>query len=236
MNKSVIEGAFEFVREDCVLRILPPRSKITEYLDLIRDMNGENLRLGDILVQCGTLTRTELENALRIQDSAGSEIKPIGEVLIEQNMVHAPVVDAALERQKQIKDNKNNEVNLIRVDSHKLDQLINLVGELIIAGAGTTLLAKRAAMPDLVEATATLSRMVEEVRDAALSMRMVQIGGTFSRFQRVVRDVSKELGKDIRLEIRGAETELDKKRSPNKGAAKFIPAAKLRDESEFVSF
>jgi two-component system chemotaxis sensor kinase CheA len=210
VNKSVIEGAFEFVREDCVLRILPPRSKITEYLDLIRDMNGENLRLGDILVQCGTLTRTELENALRIQDSAGSEIKPIGEVLIEQNMVHAPVVDAALERQKQIKDNKNNEVNLIRVDSHKLDQLINLVGELIIAGAGTTLLAKRAAMPDLVEATATLSRMVEEVRDAALSMRMVQIGGTFSRFQRVVRDVSKELGKDIRLEIRGAETELDK--------------------------
>jgi two-component system chemotaxis sensor kinase CheA len=65
-------------------------------------------------------------------------------------------------------------------------------------------------MPELVEASATHSRMVEEVRDAALSMRMVQIGATFTRFQRVVHDVSKDLGKDIRLEIHGAETELDK--------------------------
>jgi two-component system chemotaxis sensor kinase CheA len=52
--------------------------------------------------------------------------------------------------------------------------------------------------------------MVEDVRDSALSLRMVQIGGTFTRFQRVVRDVSRDLGKDIRLEIQGADTELDK--------------------------
>jgi two-component system chemotaxis sensor kinase CheA len=207
VDKSVIEGVFEFVRDDCMIRILPPRSKITEYLGLIQDMNGENLRLGDILVSCGTLTDAELDNALRIQ--AG---RPIGEVLVEQSMVSAPVVEAALEKQKQVKDNNkaSGEASLIRVDSHKLDELINLVGELIIAGAGTSLLAQRSGMPELVEATATLSRMVEEVRDSALSMRMVQIGGTFTRFQRVVRDVSKDLGKDIRLEISGAETELDK--------------------------
>jgi len=211
VDKSVIEGVFEFVREDCQIRILPPRSKITEYLGLIQDMNGDNLRLGDILVSCGTLTNAELNNALRIQAGAGNAARPIGEVLVEHSMVTAPVVDAALEKQKQVKENsRNNEVSLIRVDSHKLDELINLVGELIIAGAGTSLLAQRSGMPDLVEATATLSRMVEEVRDSALSLRMVQIGGTFTRFQRVVRDVSKELGKDIRLEIHGAETELDK--------------------------
>jgi len=212
VDKSVIEGVFEFVREDCMIRILPPRSKITEYLELIRDMNGENLRLGDILVSCGTLTDAELDNALRIQAGGGNTSRPIGEVLVEQSMVSAPVVEAALEKQKQVKENTkaSGEVSLIRVDSHKLDELINLVGELIIAGAGTSLLAQRSGMPDLVEATATLSRMVEEVRDAALSMRMVQIGGTFTRFQRVVRDVSKDLGKDIRLEISGAETELDK--------------------------
>lgn len=214
-NKSTIEGVFEFVREDCKIRILPPRSKVTEYLELINALKDENLRLGDILVNCGTLTDTELENALRIQADSGNGLHPIGEVLVEQGMVEAPVVEAALEKQKQIKDSKsndskNNEVSFIRVDSEKLDQLINLVGELIIAGAGTTLIAQRAGMPELVEATATLSRMVEEVRDSALSLRMVQIGGTFTRFQRVVRDVSKELGKDIRLEISGADTELDK--------------------------
>lgn len=209
-DKSVIEGVFEFVREDSQIRIMPPRSKITEFVGLIHDMNGENMRLGDILVSCGTLTDAELELALKIQASIGKAGHPIGELLVEQHMVDAPVVEAALAKQKQVKDSKSVEVNLIRVDSDKLDQLINLVGELIIAGAGTTLIAQRAGMPDLVEATATLSRMVEEVRDSALSLRMVQIGATFNRFQRVVRDVSKELGKDIRLEIHGAETELDK--------------------------
>ena len=211
-DKSAIEGVFEFVRDDCQMRILPPRSKVSEYLDLIREMDDESLRLGDILVSCGTLTDAELEKALAIQRKTGKLAHPIGEVLIEQQMVQAPVVEAALEKQKQVKENARSgaEVSLIRVDSEKLDQLINLVGELIIAGAGTTLIAQRAGLPELVEATATLSRMVEEVRDSALSLRMVQIGATFTRFQRVVRDVSKDLGKDIRLEIHGAETELDK--------------------------
>ncbi len=60
------------------------------------------------------------------------------------------------------------------------------------------------------ESAETLSRLVEEVRDSALTLRMVQIGTTFNRFQRVVRDVSKELGKDIVLYISGGDTELDK--------------------------
>jgi len=65
-------------------------------------------------------------------------------------------------------------------------------------------------MAELMESTATLSRLVEDVRDSALALRMVQIGGTFNRFTRVVRDVSKELGKDIDLVISGGDTELDK--------------------------
>jgi two-component system chemotaxis sensor kinase CheA len=209
-DKATIENVFEFVREDCMIRILPPHSKVAEFLELIKELPEDEMRLGDILVKCGTLTVSELELALRIQASGGEKPNPIGAVLVEQGMVEAPVVQAALEKQQQVKENKSNEASLIRVDSEKLDQLINLVGELIIAGAGTTLIAQREGMPELVEATATMARMVEEVRDSALSLRMVQIGGTFNRFQRVVRDVSKELGKDIRLEISGADTELDK--------------------------
>jgi two-component system chemotaxis sensor kinase CheA len=96
------------------------------------------------------------------------------------------------------------------VDADKLDQLIDLVGELVIAGAGSQLLARRAGQTAIVESMSTLARLVEEVRDSALGLRMVQIGGTFQRFQRVVREVSRELGKDIGLSISGAETELDK--------------------------
>ena len=84
------------------------------------------------------------------------------------------------------------------------------MGELIIAGAGAQLVARRLKVPDLVESTSVLARLVEDVRDSALNLRMVQIGATFSRFRRVVRDDAAELGKDIQLEIRGGETELDK--------------------------
>jgi len=210
-EKAAIESVFDFVSENCQIRILPPRSKITEYLRFIADMQGEELRVGEMLVRCGTLTQHELEAALKLQHAEGTEHpRPIGEVLMDAELVPPPVVAAALEKQRQVKESKSSEANLIRVDAEKLDQLINLVGELIIAGASTTLIAQRAGVPELLEATATLSRLVQEVRDSALTLRMVQIGGTFSRFQRVVRDVSKELGKDIDLVISGADTELDK--------------------------
>lgn len=210
-DKSTIESVFDFVSDSCQIRILPPRSKITEYLQFIADMPGEELRVGEMLVRCGTLTPHELDAALALQRAEGAEhLRPIGEVLVDAELVPPPVVAAALEKQRQVKEARGSEANLIRVDAEKLDQLINLVGELIIAGAGTTLIAQRTGVPELLEATATLSRLVEEVRDSALTLRMVQIGGTFSRFQRVVRDVSKELGKDIELVISGADTELDK--------------------------
>jgi len=210
-DKLAIDSLFNFVRSDCFIRILPPRSKASEYQRLIQELPEQEMRLGEILVKCGTLTPEELDNILRIQAQHGDDPqRPIGEVLVEQQLVSPPVIEAALEKQKQVKDNKKSEASLIRVDAEKLDELINLVGELIIAGAGTNLIARRAGMADLIESTATLSRLVEEVRDSALALRMVQIGATFNRFTRVVRDVSKELGKDIDLVISGGDTELDK--------------------------
>jgi two-component system chemotaxis sensor kinase CheA len=210
-DKAAIEGVFEFVREDSQITIMPPHSKAYEYLKLIQDLPELEMRLGEILVKCGTLTQAELDVTLRDQaKNPGHPPRPIGEVLVEKHIVQPEVVEAALEKQKQVKETRAAEASLIRVDADKLDQLINLIGELTIAGASASLAAQRSGVTELQEATATLSRLVEEVRDSALTLRMVQIGGTFNRFQRVVRDVSKELGKDIRLEISGAETELDK--------------------------
>ncbi|ADE11821.1 chemotaxis protein CheA [Sideroxydans lithotrophicus] len=210
-DKTAIEGAFEFVRDDCQIRIMPPHSKMIEYINLIRDLPEKEMRLGEILVQCGTLTESELEQTLRNQAQCADDHKrPLGETLLEEKVVRPAVVSAALEKQKQVKEQKTAESNLIRVDADKLDHLINLIGELTIASAGTVLVAQRAGISELQEAASTMSRLVEEVRDSALTLRMVQIGATFNRFQRVVRDVSKELGKEIELIISGAETELDK--------------------------
>jgi two-component system chemotaxis sensor kinase CheA len=207
-EKAAIEKVFEFVRDDSRLVILPPHSRISEYISLISLQQGEATRLGDMLVRCGTLTPQELDMALDAQsDEPG---KPIGTILVEQGSVQPEVVEAALSKQKQVKEIGAAESKSIRVDADKLDQLINLVGELIIAGASVNLIAHRSRVIELTESTSKLATLVEEVRDSALQLRMVRIGATFSRFQRVVHDVSRDLGKDIVLHIDGEETELDK--------------------------
>jgi len=215
VDKATIEGVFEFVRDDCTLHILPPHSRIEEYIQLIDELPEDKIQLGELLVNCGSLTRKELDEALRLQETLRAEFSheaapKLGDILAEQRMVQPELVDAALGKQKLVREHKAQESKLIRIQADKLDQLINLVGEMVIAGAATSLLAQRTRDPALHESTSTLSRLVEEIRDSALQLRMVQIGETFSRFNRVVRDVSKEIGKDIGLAISGAETELDK--------------------------
>ena len=213
-DKKTIEDVFEFVREDCKLRIFPPPSHLAAFVDRLEHASGNTDMLGQLLIEAGILTGHELEDALVSQESmaasGGGAKPPIGEVLVNEGVVQKEVMDVALEKQRQIRDHKAQEAKFVRVSAEKLDELINLVGELVIAGAGASLLAQRSGDAALHESTSVVSGLVEEIRDGALKLRMVEIGETFNRFQRVVRDVSKELGKDIGLEIGGAETELDK--------------------------
>ena len=98
----------------------------------------------------------------------------------------------------------------IRVHADRLDAVINLLGELVIAGAGAQLLARQTKQRGLVEANTQIGRLIEEIRNGTLQLRMVPIGETFSRLRRVVRDTAADLGKEVTLEIQGGETELDK--------------------------
>lgn len=99
---------------------------------------------------------------------------------------------------------------IIRVQADRLDTVINLLGELIIAGAGAALLARQTQQTALIEANEEIGRLIEEIRNSTLQLRMVPIGETFSRFRRVVRDTAAELCKDVQLDIQGGDTELDK--------------------------
>lgn len=211
-DKQTIESVFEFILEDSMVRILPPYSQLSAYVQHIQELPEEDLRLGEILVRCGSLTQAELEEALRLQSNMHQQAieRPLGNIVVESGMTTQTVLDAAVQKQSQVRENKTQVSNTVRVDADKLDHLINQIGELVIAGAGCAIDAQDSGVNTLIESVATLSRLVEEVRDTALRLRMVQIGGTFNRFQRVVRDVSRELGKEIDLVISGADTELDK--------------------------
>ena len=211
-SKESIESVFDFVRDDCQIRIIPPNSLISEYISLIQELPEEDCMIGEMLVQSKVLTEKELKNALDVQQvitEAGND-KPLGEMLVDAGVVDEQVMTAAVEKQQTVRSQKTAKSRSVRVDSEKLDALINLVGELVIANSSSFLLAERSANPELMEANSITARLVEEIRDSALRLRMVQIGDTFNRFQRVVRDVSSDLGKDIDLHIIGAETELDK--------------------------
>ncbi|WP_243439333.1 chemotaxis protein CheA [Fundidesulfovibrio soli] len=98
----------------------------------------------------------------------------------------------------------------LRVEAAKLDNLVNLVGELVIAQARLTQLAAGQTDSALTGVAEEIERLVGELRDNTLGIRMLPIGTTFSRFRRLVRDLSAELGKEIDLEAEGGETELDK--------------------------
>lgn len=211
-DKAAIESVFEFVLDDCSLRILPPAARVEDFVALINALPEEPARLGEILERCGSVTAHEIERAIEQQSrpSANDTAQPLGAILVAQASVEPAVVQAALEKQQKTKDAKARESQSVRVDADKLDRLVDLVGELVIASAGAGLAAKRFADPALHEAHSTLATLVQEVRDSALQLRMVKIGASFQRFHRVVHDISAELGKDIGLVIKGEETELDK--------------------------
>jgi len=98
----------------------------------------------------------------------------------------------------------------IRVATGKLDTLVDLVGELVTIQARLSLTALSRGMPEFVFLAEEVERLTGNLRDEAMSIRMMPIGATFSRFKRLVRDLAQELGKEVVLVTEGAETELDK--------------------------
>jgi two-component system, chemotaxis family, sensor kinase CheA len=217
-TRAEIEGAFSFVRDDCRLHIIQPGATAQDFAALI-DAMPDNPRLGDILVAAGAITRAQLQQGLRTQAAAAVDggSAPLGEVLQAVTGISPQVVAAALNKQSKQRDGAvaapagaPDDQRFIRVQADRLDAVINLLGELVIAGAGASLLARQTRQGALIEANAQISSLIEEIRNGTLQLRMVPIGETFSRFRRVVRDTAGELGKDVQLEIVGGETELDK--------------------------
>lgn len=181
-DREALEKVFEFVRDDCTLSITP----------------------GAGAMEASPATVDEAKEAsLAILN----ETKEASPAIVDEAKTAPPIV---FERPSNAGDRKALDGNFVRVRAEKLDELITLIGELVIAGAGTRLLAQRTGLSDLIESTVNSEALVGQIRDGALKLRMVPIGETFTRFNRVVRDLGQELGKDVELVLTGADTELDK--------------------------
>jgi len=103
------------------------------------------------------------------------------------------------------------EASSIRVPTERVDAIINLVGELVISQAMVNQAVLGYTMtPELEEALLVVQRSTRELQEQVMAIRMLPIGTVFNRFPRLVHDLGVQLGKRVRLEIEGAETELDK--------------------------
>ena len=100
--------------------------------------------------------------------------------------------------------------NYLRIESGRLDSLIDSIGELVMTGAALKSLQPAGADERYTDQMTLLERQVETMRDSAMSLRIFSLSEVFRRFERVVRDISSEAGKEIELEISGGETEIDK--------------------------
>ena len=177
-----IEEAFEFVHEDIIL-------KITE-----NQVEKEN-------ISKESKEPKEKENILKEADITDFQIfkKPNKKKVVKKSSKDEP--------QKNLKIDPSMS---LRVDSSKIDILINQISEMVIANAKITQYAQGTKDNDFAEAVTVMSDMIEEIRDGVMDIRMVQVGDSFSKLRRIVNDTAKTLNKEISFEILGGETELDK--------------------------
>ncbi len=116
-----------------------------------------------------------------------------------------PVPQAANSPEKKLKGGQS-----VRVDIEKLDTLLNLVGELVINKTRLEQIGLTHRLSDLVETIEQMDRVTTDLQSVVMKVRMVPVGQVFNRFPRMVRDLSRELNKEVNLIIQGEETELDR--------------------------
>jgi two-component system chemotaxis sensor kinase CheA len=166
-------------------------------------MRGESGKVGGILVRDRKIRKEDLTSALEKQRLTPD--KPIGEIFVSDHLVEAQDVTAALEKQKSMQKKSGSQV---KVSTNKLDDLVDLAGELVIAQS--MLRQKASSDPALLNSLTQLGQIVTSMQTVAMAMRMVPIKSTFMKMIRLVRDLSRRSGKKVKLEMIGEETEIDR--------------------------
>jgi two-component system, chemotaxis family, sensor kinase CheA len=199
---NAVKDVFIFVEDECELKIAVS--------DDHSNFEGEvqHRKIGEVLVDRGDVSQEQLNDVLNKQ-------KRIGEMLVDAGLVKKSNLDAALVEQQHLqelreKNQKGQTSATVRVPAEKLDSLVDLVGELVTVQASLSQLAASRKIPELRSIAEHVDRLTAELRDNSMSLRMLPIGTTFNKFNRLVRDLAGELAKEVVLATEGAETELDK--------------------------
>jgi two-component system chemotaxis sensor kinase CheA len=168
-------------------------------------------RVGQILIESGTATAESITRALEVQ--AGSDPpRKLGEVLVSTGAVRARDAVEALRKQQEQRRPVLQARESIKVDADRLDVMVDLIGELVIAEAmvSQTPMGQEGSEALLARRLGHMDKITRELQSISMSMRMVPVRGTFQKMARLVRDLAKKVGKDVEFITEGEDTELDK--------------------------
>lgn len=198
-----------------------PQPPVSELIGFLREVvagtieprgrqSGGPARLtGEQLVERGAVAPEAVQFAVDQQEHGSS--KPVGEILRDNDLVTARQVSQAMRGTEDgIASAAVRGDQSVRIDTHKLDQLVDMVGELVIAQAQVNSHGLIVTDPKLSKGVTQVTKIVRDVQEVAMAMRMLPIASTFQRMARLVRDVARKAGKQVELIITGEETELDK--------------------------
>lgn len=203
-NKGALVDAIDFQPLLSKISTLLAHDQDTAQHENIRVNSLKTKHIGEILVEAGDISKDQLEIALQEQEQGQG--RRLGEILVEKGIITPEKINSALKVQSVIGKPSS---ETVKVDTQKLDNLVNLVGELVIAnalineGLGNTTSGTNKNLSHL-------NKIVKDIQDQVMCMRMVPLKSTFQKMARLVRDVSSKMGKKVRLEISGEDTELDK--------------------------
>ncbi|MBF0099734.1 MAG: chemotaxis protein CheA [Desulfobacterales bacterium] len=174
---------------------------------LIPEDDSQTSKIGEILIAEGRISDHELEDALDYQKHYPD--KRLGQILLERERVETDDIQYALNEQKKTRSVM---VKQVKVDTQKLDNLVDYTGELVIAHAmlkqsSTDL---RQSHPKLFHSMNQVGQIVSNIQKIAMSMRMVPVKNTFQKMIRLVRDLARNIHKQVHLEMSGEDTEIDR--------------------------
>ena len=174
----------------------------TEQADTAGPSESETTRIGDLLVDAGAAERTDVEIAATEQ-LLGDE-RQLGKILVDEGRAQPEAVETAAANQRSAA------TSTIRVDVGLLDRLMNLVGELVLSRNQLVQLAGERDDNAFGPPSQRLNLITSELQEGVMKTRMQPINNVWGKLPRVVRDLSQQLGKHVRIEMIGKDTELDR--------------------------
>ena len=198
-----VSGMIAYLRDLVAGRVEPEEPE--------RAAGGAGKRIGETLVEQGAAPQEVVDFAVATQRSGRTD-KKTGEILIEAAVTTPKQVSKAIRAQSQAQPGTPaaRGDRSVRIDTTKLDALVDMVGELVIAQTQVSANPLITHDPALTKNVGLVEKIVREVQELSMGMRMIPIGGTFQKMARLIRDVSRKAGKKVELIITGEETELDK--------------------------